>query len=52
MPAEGLVLFIGLIVAGQAGRLGIAFGEREHARYRVPVAVATLAVAAARLAIV
>jgi Na+/H+ antiporter NhaD/arsenite permease-like protein len=52
----GNLLLVGsianLIVADQAGRLGISFGWREHARYGVPVTLATLAVAAAWLAVV
>ena len=40
-----------IIVADQAQRLGIAVGWREHARVGVPVTLATLAIAAAWLAI-
>ena len=52
----GNLLLVGsianLIVADQAGRLGVAFGWREHARYGVPVTLGTLAVAGAWLAVV
>jgi len=40
-----------LIVVEQAGRLGVRIGWREHARLGVPVALATLAIAAAWLAL-
>jgi Na+/H+ antiporter NhaD/arsenite permease-like protein len=49
----GNLLLVGsianLIVAEQAGRLGVAIGWREHARTGVPVTLGTLAVAAAWL---
>ncbi len=52
----GNLLLVGsianLIVAEQAGRMGVTFGWREHARYGVPVTLATLALAAAWLAVV
>jgi Na+/H+ antiporter NhaD/arsenite permease-like protein len=51
----GNLLLVGsianLIVVEQAARLGIAIGWREHARVGVPVTVATLAIAAAWLAL-
>jgi Na+/H+ antiporter NhaD/arsenite permease-like protein len=40
-----------LIVADQAARLGVPVGAREHARIGVPVALLTLALAAAWLAL-
>jgi len=40
-----------LIVADQAARLGVRIGWREHARVGVPVTIATLAIAAAWLAL-
>ncbi len=52
----GNLLLVGsianLIVAEQAGRLGVTFGWREHARYGIPVTLTTLALAAAWLAVV
>ena len=51
----GNLLLVGsianLIVVEQAARLGIAIGWRQHARVGVPVTMATLAIAAAWLAL-
>ncbi|MBL8862859.1 MAG: anion transporter [Planctomycetes bacterium] len=51
----GNLLLVGsianLIVADQAARLGVRFGWREHARAGLPVAVVTLGIAAAWLAL-
>jgi len=51
----GNLLLVGsianLIVADQAARLGLPFGWKEHARAGIPIACATLAIAAAWLAL-
>src|SRR5262249_14634504 len=51
----GNLLLVGsianLIVVEQAGRLGVRIGWRDHARLGVPVALATLGIAAAWLAL-
>lgn len=51
----GNLLLVGsianLIVADQAARLGIHFGWKEHAKAGVPIALVTLAIAAAWLAL-